>query len=173
MSWAGFRMRWRGCIKRLNANEGRFCTTIGLPFCPPRGTIIKSNSVSTTNAGNKETWQQKKRKTTTRRAASRKKTRRTAASGGAWHPVCRPFAGGAGLCGGRFGMEGPARCAVRTFWLWQLCAGRGSVLPCCAVYPGRRPSAQDLQAGSWAGVCLRHGDRFFLISSRRACRHFR
>ena len=59
MSWAGFRMRWRGCIKRLNANEGRFCTTIGLPFSSLRGTIIKSNSVSTTNAGNKETWQQK------------------------------------------------------------------------------------------------------------------
>ena len=52
-------MRWRGCIKRLNANEGRFCTTIGLPFSSLRGTIIKSNSVSTTNAGNKETWQQK------------------------------------------------------------------------------------------------------------------
>ena len=31
---AGFQMRWRGCIKRLNANEGRFCTTIGLPFLP-------------------------------------------------------------------------------------------------------------------------------------------
>ena len=90
----------------------------------------------------------KKRKTNNTARSIAQKTRRTAASGGAWHPVCRPFAGGAGLCGGRFGMEGPARCAVRTFWLRQLCTGRGSVLPCCAVYPGRRPSAQDLQAGS-------------------------
>ena len=153
-------MRWRGCIKRLNANEGRFCTTIGLPISSLRGTIIKSNSVSTTNAGNKETWQQKnvKRQHGAQHRAKKRAEQRLPAGLGTLFAglllVVLAFVEGdsawKALHDVLFGLFG-----CGSFVL-------GAAVCCLAVqYTRGKTFCQDLQAGSGAGVCLRHGDRFF------------
>ena len=48
----------RGESYLLACRAEEICTTIGLPFSSLRGTIIKSNSVSTTSVGNREEWRQ-------------------------------------------------------------------------------------------------------------------
>ena len=94
-------MHWTGCTVRSRPENN---TTIGLPFAPVRGTIIKSRIVSMRTVGNGEEWQRRNEKQ--RHGAQRRaKNARNSACRQGLGPVCGAFAGGPCLCGRRLGVE--------------------------------------------------------------------